>query len=377
MADERPAFAEFFAGIGLARLALEAAGWRCAVANEIDPKKCAIYAQNFPAADLIQGDIRDLSLDDVAGARDLWWASFPCIDLSLAGNRRGLAGEHSGTYWPFVDLLKVAATTGVAPARLIIENVTGFLSSAGGADLAQALAALSGCGYYYDMIVLDARWFAPQSRPRLFILAERRDGVTNSLLPCRPLEFATPLRPAAVRRFVDSHPQLAWAHFVAPPLPELGPQLRDVIESDRSDLRWWSAEATTKLLDAMSPVNRARLTAMLATARTEYGTVYRRVRGGNTMTELRWDGLAGCLRTPRGGSSKQFLLEAGDGRVRVRNLTIRECARLQGVPDSFAFDVPENQAWFGLGDAVCVPAVRWLVEAFCGVAAADRQLAAV
>lgn len=377
MADERPAFAEFFAGIGLVRLALESLGWRCAVANEIDPKKTAIYAQNFPSGDLIEGDIRALGPGEVADARDLWWASFPCIDLSLAGNRRGLAGEHSGTYWPFVDLLKATAESGVAPARVVIENVTGFLSSAGGADLEQALTALADRGYCYDLVMLDARWFAPQSRPRLFILAERRDGAKSRLLPYRPLEFDTPLRPLAVRRFVAAHADLAWACFAAPPLPESRPQLCDVVEHAGSDLRWWSTEATTKLIDAMSPVNRARLNAMLASPRAEYGTVYRRVRAGSTMAELRWDGLAGCLRTPRGGSSKQFLLETAADRVRVRNLTIRECARLQGVPDSFRLDVRENQAWFGLGDAVCVPAVRWLVEAFCGSSVADRQLAVV
>lgn len=75
---------------------------------------------------------------------------------------------------------------------------------------------------------------------------------------------------------------------------------------------------------------------------------------------MRTDGLAGCLRTPKGGSSKQIVLRAGNGEVRARWMTPREYGRLQGVPDSFI--IPENDidAYFGFGDAVCVPAVEWL-----------------
>jgi DNA (cytosine-5)-methyltransferase 1 len=93
-----------------------------------------------------------------------------------------------------------------------------------------------------------------------------------------------------------------------------------------------------------------------------YATAFRRVRYGKSMAELRTDGIAGCLRTPRGGSGRQILFKAGRGKCQVRLLTARECARLQGVPDEFVIDVPLNQALFGFGDAVCVPAVEWLVK---------------
>lgn len=80
------------------------------------------------------------------------------------------------------------------------------------------------------------------------------------------------------------------------------------------------------------------------------------------MAELRTDGLAGCLRTPRGGSGRQILYKAGKGRYQVRLLTARECARLQGAPDDFKISVPLNQALFGFGDAVCVPVVEWIAK---------------
>ena len=94
----------------------------------------------------------------------------------------------------------------------------------------------------------------------------------------------------------------------------------------------------------------------------QYATAFRRVRNGRSMAELRTDGIAGCLRTPRGGSGRQILFKGGKGKFQVRLLTARECARLQGVPDDYKIDVPLNQALFGFGDAVCVPAVTWIAK---------------
>ena len=89
--------------------------------------------------------------------------------------------------------------------------------------------------------------------------------------------------------------------------------------------------------------------------------MFRRVRSGRAVGEVRVDGIAGCLRTPLGGSSVQFLIDARDGSPRVRRMTAREYARLQGAGD-FPIEVSERQAMYGFGDAVCVPAVRWLVQ---------------
>jgi DNA (cytosine-5)-methyltransferase 1 len=100
---------------------------------------------------------------------------------------------------------------------------------------------------------------------------------------------------------------------------------------------------------------------MMQSEGTTYGTVFRRVRNGRSMAELRTDGTAGCLRTPRGGSGRQILVAAGNGRISVRLLTPRECARLMGA-DDFVIDVPANQALFGFGDAVCVPVIDWIAR---------------
>jgi DNA (cytosine-5)-methyltransferase 1 len=79
------------------------------------------------------------------------------------------------------------------------------------------------------------------------------------------------------------------------------------------------------------------------------------------MAELRVDGIAGCLRTPRGGSGRQILVKAGHGELHARLLTPRECARLMGA-DEFKLTGSANDALFGFGDAVCVPAVSWIAQ---------------
>jgi DNA (cytosine-5)-methyltransferase 1 len=86
------------------------------------------------------------------------------------------------------------------------------------------------------------------------------------------------------------------------------------------------------------------------------------MRYGKSMAELRTDGVAGCLRTPRGGSSKQILICAGKGSWSVRLLTPREYARLQGVRDTFLLPDNANKGYFAMGDAVCVPVIRFIAE---------------
>ena len=98
-------FAEFFAGIGLMRMGLERAGWRVAFANDIDEDKQRMYRDQFGnSEEFFLGDVHKLDaskIPDIALAT----ASFPCNDLSLAGARRGLAGDHSSAFWGFVEAL--------------------------------------------------------------------------------------------------------------------------------------------------------------------------------------------------------------------------------------------------------------------------------
>ncbi len=166
-----PRFAEFFAGIGLVREAIEPLGWECVFANDIAPDKAEMYAARFGGEHLLVGDVKQIELADLPDELALLTASFPCIDLSLAGNRAGLAGQHSGTVWPFIELVDQLHRERSGPDAILLENVTGFLTSRSGRDLNDVCARMAGLGYWIDLVVVDARWFLPQSRPRLFVLA--------------------------------------------------------------------------------------------------------------------------------------------------------------------------------------------------------------
>ena len=151
-----------------------------------------------------------------------------------------------------------------------------------------------------------------------------------------------------------------WRIRRLPNLPTLEVSLPSILENlSPNSKMWWSRERAEYLLNQMSPKHRAQAETMIQGDRTTFGTVFRRVRNERSMAELRTDGIAGCLRTPRGGSGRQILFAAGKGKFAVRLLTPRECARLMGA-DDFEIQVPLNQALFGFGDAVCVPVIEWL-----------------
>jgi DNA (cytosine-5)-methyltransferase 1 len=354
--------AEFFAGIGLMRIGLENAGWHIAFANDIDHDKWQMYKDHFgDTGEFIVEDIHKLKSSQIPTV-SLATASFPCNDLSLAGARHGLAGAQSSAFWGFIDILKIMKRERRLPPLVLLENVTGFLSSHDGQDFEDALIALNDLGYAVDAFIIDAARFVPQSRQRLFVIGSKtRESYT---LNETPGFYESEVRPPALASFIWMHPDIAWSIRNLPPLPKSSKRLADILEDlPLNHQMWWSRQRCDYMLNQMSPKHRAQADAMIKGDTVHYGTVFRRVRNGKSMAELRTDGIAGCLRTPRGGSGRQILLAAGKGRFSVRLLTPRECARLMGA-DCFALRVPLNQALFGFGDAVCVPVIEWIAHEY-------------
>lgn len=347
--------AEFFAGIGLVRSGLEQAGIEVAWANDIEPVKRAVYAANFDASDYLLDDIRNVRGAAVPAA-DIATASFPCVDLSLAGNRRGLAGEQSGMFFEFARVL--GEMGGRAPAVVMVENVASFVSSRRGRDLHAAIAELNSLGYTCDVVAVDARWFRPQSRPRLFIIG------TGRRLSGPGAGETSPLRPGPVASFLRAHRDLALQELAVPAPPSPDCRFRDVVERlDPADERWWRGERMARFLESLPAGHRCRLDRPGLGGTAEWRTAYRRTRRGAAVWEVRSDDIAGCLRTARGGSSRQAVVEVDPERLRARWMTPREYARLQGAPEGFDYSaVTEVQALYGFGDAVCVPVVGWLAR---------------
>lgn len=377
-AGDTKTFAEFFAGIGLMRLGLERRGWSLAFANDIDAQKQAMYNGHFGAGDerFFLGDVHALSAETLPTTL-LATASFPCNDLSLAGSRAGLGGEQSSAFWGFIRVLE--ALGGRKPPIVLIENVTGFLTSRGGADFADALMTLNRLGYSVDAFILDAARFVPQSRQRLFVVGTLDEAFVLRERPGMYGFFESEIRPKALAGFIFTHPEIRWTLREVPPLPTRQAYLDTILEDlPETAAEWWSAERAAYLLDQMSPRHRALADRLIAGGDWSHGTVFRRVRHGTSMAELRTDGIAGCLRTPRGGSGRQILFKAGYGRYAVRLITPREAARLMGA-DEYTIAVPLNQALFGFGDAVCVPVIEWIatnyLDPLVAMLSANRALA--
>lgn len=292
---------------------------------------------------------------------DLATASFPCTDLSLAGWRRGLDGEQSGMFWEFARVIQEMGSR--RPSVVLLENVPALLTSQGGADLREIVAQLNHLGYSCDLFQIDARWFVPQSRPRLFIVGVRPPLSVDKLGSFEPID---PLRPHNVASFIKRHHDLHW-HRYPFALPNRDARtLGNVLERFPPDATvWWDEARFQRFVQSLSDTQTKRLRTLQGSERVTWRTAYRRTRHGVAVWEIRSDAVAGCLRTARGGSSKQAVVEAGRGAVRVRWMTAREYARLQGVSDAFAFnDVSPNQAMFGFGDAVCVPAIAWIATEY-------------
>ncbi|MBL8548577.1 MAG: DNA (cytosine-5-)-methyltransferase [Hyphomonadaceae bacterium] len=350
---------EFFAGGGLARLGLERR-FACVFANDNASEKADAYRARFGEGAFRLGDVWNLEPGDLPGRAALAWASFPCQDLSLAGERKGLAAPRSGAFWGFHRLIEGLAQEGRAPKLLALENVCGLLTSRGGADFEAVIAALDALGYCVGALEIDAALFSPQSRRRLFIVA----GAPAHLPTGEP---TPPFHTVGLRRAVARLPaslRARWVWWRLPTPPKRNAQLGDIL--DENGVEWMSAAQTEKLLALMSPLQRERLAAMQKVGERRVGAVFRRMRSEDGVkvqrAEARFDGLAGCLRTPAGGSSRQILLFVDGQRIRTRLLAPREAARLMGVPDDYPIPDNRNEALHLFGDAVSVPVVRWLAD---------------
>lgn len=352
--------AEYFAGIGLMAQALEPKGFEVKWANDIEQAKRDLYVANRPTAATAfhLGDVRLVTGDHMPTAVELATASFPCIDLSLAGNRKGLAGEQSGMFWEFARVLEQMGDE--RPRVALLENVHGFATSRGGGDLRAALKRMCELGYSCDVIAINARHFVPQSRPRMFVIGIRGDlpQAAQSALP--PVSWT---RPRWVRAVHERNADLNMHFLELPDLPEGPADLSSVIQRlTPDDTRWWDAARTRAFVESLSPRHAARLSELREGGALRWRTAYRRTRKGVATWEIRADDIAGCLRTTGGGSSKQALVEAGAGKVRVRWMTPLEYARLMGAGDYKTNAGTDNQALFGFGDAVVVDVIAWIAD---------------
>lgn len=361
-------FLEFFAGAGMARAGL-GGRWECLFANDFDAKKATTYQRNWGSDKFHCGDIHQLTADQLPmRTADLAWASFPCQDLSLAGWQAGLRGNRSGAFWGFWNLIETLREESRNPRLIVLENVTGAVTSNGGRDFRQLLDTMRDGGYRTGALVIDAVHFVPQSRPRLFIIGIRADQFIPAKLHLpEPLSIWSSVGLSAALRDMDFMGRPEWISWRLP-LPSKRTQaFSDVIDEVPEGVRWHTNEETAALLNMMSQVNLDKVRKAQLVGRRIVGSLYKRTRVDDSgvrrqRAEVRFDEIAGCLRTPGGGSSRQTILVVHGKRVRSRLLSPREAARLMGISEQYSLPENYNEAYHLMGDGVAVPVVRHLAQ---------------
>lgn len=366
-------FYEFFAGGGMARAGL-GVDWHCLFANDFSEMKAGVYEANWGKGHFALGDVGKVRPSQLPDQADLAWASFPCQDLSLAGNYRGL-GEasaevltRSGTFWPFWKLIRQLHSEGRAPRTIVLENVTGAITSRDGKDFQLLCEALTEAGYRYGSVVIDAKHFVPQSRPRLFFIAVADEvGLPTGLTSAGPDEVWHPqaLRTAQSRLQGKAKAQWLWWSLAQP--AKRNTRFADLIEERPTQCRWHSQEETRRLLAMMTPLHLAKIERAKATGERQVGCIYKRTRADangvkRQRAEIRFDDIAGCLRTPAGGSSRQAIMVVDGPKIRSRLLSPREAARLMGLEDSYQLPERYNDGYHVAGDGVCVSVVRYIAS---------------
>lgn len=345
---KKPTVAEFFAGSGLVTEGLRSK-FNVVWANDISEKKASHYCSNYAKKSFHLGDISEVAGKELP-TTDLVWSSFPCQDLSLAGNMAGMKGNRSGLFWQWLWLIDEMKTS---PKVICLENVPGLISARGGSDYRAIHEALVERGYNIGPLLIDAVRWLPQSRKRIFIVAVKSEFDTQVFQSVAP-GWAQPANLVKVCRDLSN---LVWWDLPTP--RKTSKTLSELIE--------WNAPTfpEKKLSDLMGLIpdrHKAAMENIAANVDRWVFPGYRRTRNGKQSLELRFDNVSGCLRTAEGGSSRQFLILWNKGEWSARLLTSREAARLMGAPDSYQLSDVYNDAYSAMGDAVAVPVVKHLAK---------------
>jgi len=341
--NSRPPFVEFFAGSGLVCEGLKSF-FTPVWANDICEKKAAVFCANHPKEIFRLGPIEKVKGGELPDAV-LSWGSFPCQDLSLAGNMNGILGERSGLVWQW---LRVMDEMVHKPPIAVAENVVGLVSANKGGHYRKLHKALIERGYRVGAVILDAVYWVPHSRKRVFVIAVDNRLDTKNFETDKPqwCHSSSILRAA---RDLEG-----WVWWRIPEPSGRRKSIEDIIDPNA---QCDEEEKRRRLIELIPPKHLERIAE--SNGRSVFPG-YKRIRNGRQVLELRFDGVAGCLRTPEGGSSRQFIVIKQNGFLKTRLLTVKEAAALMGVRKDYRIPGGYNDGYKAMGDAVAVPVVRHL-----------------
>ena len=327
-------FIDLFAGVGMARMGMEQAGFKCVYTCEFDKHKRKEY-------EIIHGnepegcDIRDVRAADIQRA-DVWFFGAPCQDFSIAGLRKGLGGDRSSLVGEVFRLIEEKAED--KPEWLVYENVKGMLSSNGGWDFMSILLGMEELGYDIEWQTLNSKHFGlPQNRERVYTIGHLRKYSFKQILPITK----------------DSGQ-----------IDKLGEQ----INSNTITARYGNALSNgTYIVEG----NERKQTSINQVASLDSDKRF----NPNRYRVYDTDGLSPCLNTAQGGGlqphvyhscNQGVFIQDGEEYV-IRKLTPKECMRLQGVPDEYTdkliqAGISDSQIYKAAGDGLSVPIAKKIGE---------------
>ncbi len=298
-------FIDLFAGIGGMRIAYENAGGHCVYSNEWNKYSQQTYFANF--GEQPDGDITKVNAADIPD-HDILVAGFPCQPFSIAGVSKkqslgratGFEDKTQGTL--FFDVCRILKAK--RPKAFMLENVKNLCSHDRGRTFRVIQESLAELNYKVFFQILDGKAYVPQHRERIVIVGFDKERYGDDV------DFSFDL-----------------------PTPEKSPVIRDILETDVDD----KYTLSDKLWEFLQ----------------NYAAKHKAAGNGFGYGIAPLDGISRTISARYYKDGSEILIAQGDNNP--RRLTPRECARLQGFPDSFKIPVSDTQAYRQFGNSVVVP----------------------
>lgn len=311
-------FIDLFAGIGGNHTALTRNGFISVYTSEWDKDAVAVLVNNYGVT--VNGDITEID-EKTVPAHTLLSAGFPCQAFSISGKRLGFE-DIRGTL--FFDITRIIKET--QPKVVLLENVRNFAAHDEGRTLQVVKKTMEGLGYSFTHQLFNASDFGvPQNRQRVFMVCIRTDVSTAPFIfptpPCTPVMLKDILLPPA--------------------------EVQHLVVANRTDI----ILNQQKIADAVIVNKPVRV-----------GHLGKGGQGERIYSDL---GHAITLSAYGGGVGAKtglYYTEGVDGNMVVRKLHPRECARLQGFPETFTIPASHSQALKQFGNSVPVPIVEAIVK---------------
>lgn len=298
-------FIDLFAGVGGFRLGLESLGAKCIFSSEIDSDAKKIYQKNY--GDLPEGDITKIMTSEIP-KHNILCGGFPCQAFSISGNRNGFEDSRGTLFFEIARIVR-----DIKPEVVFMENVKNFLTHDKGNTFLTVKNIMEDLGYEFNYQILNAADYGvPQFRERLFMVCFRKD--------------------------------LKNIDFKFPEKIELKKHVEDILLPDSETEFLYRSEIPVKLYGVEEKYTNKCLRVGDANNITQGYRIYS--TKGSAITLSAYGG--GCYAKTGG-----YLING-----RVRKLHPRECARLNGFPDSFELDPVATHSYQQMGNSVVVDVIQ-------------------